>query len=59
MAKRLQNDKINKDDHKGVGDAAKGVKAGVGIAGFIAVAAPIVKKFGKPALMAAKKIIFK
>lgn len=48
MAKkeRFEVRKPNKDDHKGIKEAADGVKQGLGALGLVMALVPTVKKYG-------------
>ena len=43
---RFEVRKPNKDDHKGIKEAANGVKQGLGALGLVMALVPTVKKYG-------------
>ncbi len=59
MKMEPQDKKLNKDDHKGITQAAKITKGGVALLSVIAVTVPFIKKHGKDILDIAKTIILK
>lgn len=56
---RFQNKKLNKNDHKNIKKAAKRTKTALNIFTVMAVATPVIKKYGKTGLNLAKNIILK
>ena len=56
---RFQNKKLNKNDHKNIKKAAKRPKTALNIFTAMAVATPVIKKYGKTGLNLAKNIFLK
>lgn len=58
-SKRFQNKKLNKENNEQIKKAAKGLKRFVGVAGAVAMATSVMKKYGKDILKVGKNIIYK
>ena len=59
MEKKRINKKLNKEDHKGINNAAKLTKRIVGAVGGLAIATPVIKKYGKEILTVSKNFFLR
>lgn len=60
MAKKMQNKKLNKEDHKKISDDVKNAKIGIGVSGTaLAGAVVFIKKYGKQIYNISKNILKK
>lgn len=55
MSEKFQKQKLNREDHKKVDKAAKGVRKGVGVLGVLAVVGTAAVKYGPKILKAVAK----